>query len=110
MASTFEISLTPIVLNISVNDAIAVTLAMSGIATYEGGKLSYKNETPSGLINGINATYTSANAFDGSTLEVFRNGIKQKVIEDFNITNSTTFVFLSAPLAGDILLINYSEL
>jgi len=69
-----------------------------------------KNEIPSGLINGVNATFTSASAFNGSTLELFKNGQKLTVIDDFNITNSTTFVLTISPLTLDKLSINYTQL
>jgi len=69
-----------------------------------------KSEVPSGAINGVNATFTSASAFDGSTLEVFKNGQKLTVIDDFNITNSTTFVLTISPLTLDKLSINYTQL
>ena len=69
-----------------------------------------KSEVPAGLINGVNATFTSAFPFNGSTLEVFKNGQKLTVINDFNITNSTTFILTTAPLILDILTINYTQL
>lgn len=64
-------------------------------------------ETPSGAINGSNATYTSANDFIPETLEVFLNGIRQTVLGDYNTSGNTTILFVTSPGTGEVLRINY---
>lgn len=64
-------------------------------------------ETPSGAINGSNATYTSLNDFIPETLEVFLNGIRQTVLGDYNTSGNTTIQFVTSPGTGEVLRINY---
>lgn len=64
-------------------------------------------ETPSGAINGSNATYTSANDFIPETLEVFLNGLRQTVLGDYNTSGNTTILFVTSPGTGEVLRINY---
>lgn len=59
------------------------------------------NEVPSGLINGINATFTTAFNFIPTSVEVFLNGLKQKIIDDYQITNSNTIQLNTSPNAGE---------
>jgi hypothetical protein len=66
-----------------------------------------KNEVPSGLINGINATFTSANNFVSGSLEVFLNGSLQKIIDDYQVIGNNTISFNFSPLSNENLLINY---
>jgi hypothetical protein len=65
------------------------------------------NEVPSGLINGSNATFTSANNFVSGSLEVFLNGSLQKIISDYQVVGNNTFNLNFSPLSNENLLINY---
>jgi hypothetical protein len=60
-------------------------------------------ETPAGLINGSNGTFTLAVTPNPiSSLQVFRNGILQRTSVDFSINGPTlTFNTLSIPQPGD---------
>jgi hypothetical protein len=66
-------------------------------------------ETPSGLVNGSNATYTTANNFVAGTVEVFVNGVRQKegAGNDYTTTGLTTINMLTSPQTGDQILVNY---
>jgi len=97
-----------VVLQDSTSTAVEIDRGVTVVNNY-GGVAFVTNETPTGLVNGINATFTSEFAFDGDTLEVWRNGSKLTVNEDYSITNSTTFVFFTSPITGDNLLINYTK-
>jgi hypothetical protein len=68
------------------------------------------NEVPTGVINGTNATYTTAQSFRTIDLEVFLNGLRQRYAIDYTIPNSSTFVMTSAPLTGDKLIVDYIPL
>jgi len=69
-----------------------------------------KNEVPSGIIDGVNATYIAAIAFLPETVEVFLNGLKLKVITDYNTSGNDTIQLVFSPLTGEILTINYIKL
>lgn len=66
-------------------------------------------ETPAGLINGSNATFTLANIpSPASSLALYRNGVLQKADLDYTITTSTiTFAAASIPQNEDVLLASY---
>lgn len=66
-------------------------------------------ETPGGIVDGSNGTFTLVSAPQPATsLALFRNGILQKPGQDFTLTNSA-IQFLSAaiPQPGDTLLASY---
>jgi hypothetical protein len=66
------------------------------------------NETPSGLINSSNVTYTLANTPVVGTVMVFLNGMLQSpgVGEDYTISG-TTITFTKAPRTHNTLLASY---
>lgn len=66
-------------------------------------------ETPVGAIDGVNQTFTSANAYSAGLLAVFLNGLRQRRSADYNETGTTTFAFVNAPLPGDSLSIDYVQ-
>lgn len=66
-------------------------------------------ETPSGAVNGSNGAYTlSQTPNPASSLLLYRNGILQKRLVDYNLSGSAiTFTSVSIPQPGDILLASY---
>ena len=66
-------------------------------------------DSPSGIVDGANTTFTlSAVPNPASSLAVFRNGVLQKLVQDYNVTgNSVQFVAAAAPQPGDTLLASY---
>lgn len=68
------------------------------------------NEVPTGLINGSNATFTSAYDFIIETLEVFLNGVKLTKLSDYNTSGTNTISLYTSPLTGELLNINYIKL
>ncbi len=65
-------------------------------------------ETPVGLVNGLNPTFTLANAPSGASLQLFRNGILQQAGADFSLNGSTIqFVGGAIPQPLDILVAQY---
>jgi hypothetical protein len=66
-------------------------------------------ETPGGTINGINATFTLANAPQpSSTLALFRDGLLQKQGLDYSLSNNTiTFLGSNLPQLADVLTASY---
>jgi len=64
-------------------------------------------ETPSGSINGSNTVFTTANSFVTGSTRVYLNGIRQKKTDDYTETAGNQFSFVSAPLTGDNLIVDY---
>lgn len=66
-------------------------------------------EIPVGLINGSNGTFTTAFSFVPETFEVFINGLRQKLIEDYNTSGGNSFTLISAPLTDEEVLVGYTR-
>jgi len=66
-------------------------------------------ETPTGLVNGTNTTFTTSVAYVGGSLSVFINGINQKRTTHFTETTPGSGIFTmdDAPLTGDVITVNY---
>lgn len=64
-------------------------------------------EIPSGLINGINTTFNSAFNFKPESVEVFINGLKQKIIDDYNTSGTSVITLNFSPDVGEKITINY---
>lgn len=66
-------------------------------------------ETPAGLINGSNATFTLANIpSPGPSLALYRNGLLQQQGLDYTLSGNTiTFLAGAIPQPGDTLLASY---
>ncbi len=67
-------------------------------------------ETPSGAVNGSNATFTSLSPFVPESVEVMINGLYQKRVRDFNTSGVQTIILSSSPNAGELILINYTKI
>lgn len=68
------------------------------------------NETLSGLINGINKTFTTAFNFDSSKTNVYLNGVRLRPITHYSNFGSNTIIIEDIPLTGDALQIDYIKL
>lgn len=78
-----------------------------GPAGSPGNGVFVVGEVPAGLVNGSNATFTTAFGFVPESVEVYVNGLRQKKPTDFNTAGTTTILFSDSPLVGDLLLANY---
>lgn len=67
-------------------------------------------EVPNGLINNINATFTTLNLFIPQSVEVYLNGVRQKIIDDYNTVGNDTIIFSVSPTLNEKILINYIKL
>lgn len=76
-----------------------------------GGSNSFiTEESPTGTINGTNKVFTTVNnTYVANSLEIYLNGLKQLRGTDYTETtpSSGTFTFVTAPLTGDIIRVNY---
>jgi hypothetical protein len=64
------------------------------------------NETPTGTINGTNATFTIANTPTSGTVQLFLNGLLQRPTTDYTISG-TTITMINIPGTGDFMLVHY---
>jgi hypothetical protein len=66
-------------------------------------------DSPAGIVDGSNTSFTlSAVPDPASSLAVYRNGVLQKITQDYTFTGSTLqFVAAAAPQPGDTLLASY---
>lgn len=69
------------------------------------------NEVPVGAINGANIFFTTASNFVSGSTRLFLNGIKLRsgASFDYQETSPNEITLAQAPLAGDSLIIEYSE-
>ncbi|MGA2183661.1 MAG: hypothetical protein ABSH47_11580 [Bryobacteraceae bacterium] len=99
-AVTFVGSSTPLV-----GDTILASYRTSAVA----GVTFVDAETPTGLVNGINSTFTLAVAPNpASSLAVYRNGLRMQGGADYSFAGSAiTFLSGQLPQTGDTLVCSY---
>lgn len=66
-------------------------------------------ETPSGLINGSNNIFTTSLDFVPGTVELYRNGVRQKTPFDFTTSGTNTITTAFAPVAGEDIQVDYEK-
>lgn len=82
---------------------------MQPITIVYGGGVDVIGEIPAGAMNGINATYTSEFDFVPESVEVFLNGVRQKIIDDYQQIGTTQIQFIASPGINEKILINYKK-
>jgi Avian adenovirus fibre, N-terminal len=108
-------AITVVAAGIGVNiDAATMQISTNQLGVKAGTFITLANivtrETPTGTINGVNATFTLANTPIAGTEEVYLNGILQEpgAGNDYTIATST-ITMLSVPLTGDRLRVTYRK-
>ncbi len=77
------------------------------VQAIETGTYFVFNEIPSGLINGVNKTFTLASAPKPTDkCEVFINGIKQKLTTEYSLSGAI-ITMINAPAPTDTIFVNY---
>lgn len=66
-----------------------------------------RGEVPSGLVNGINASFTSQFPFIPESLSPYLNGLRLKIVEDYQVSGNRTVLLNISPQSGESLLIDY---
>lgn len=66
------------------------------------------NENHSSECDGVNVTFNTVGAIISSSSRVFLNGVRQKLGTDY-LEGASSITFSSAPLAGDLLMIDYGS-
>lgn len=64
-------------------------------------------ETPSGAVNGSNATFTTLQNFVPESIQVFINGVSQTNGVDYTTSGTTTISISVSPLSGEYIRVNY---
>lgn len=64
-------------------------------------------ETPSGVINGSNATFTTLQSFVPLTVELILNSTIQTYGIDYTTSGTNTINLNVSPIIGDIIRVNY---
>lgn len=83
-----------------------VIVKVGAFVTTSSGSFVF-GETPSGLVNGSNATYTTAQNFVAESVQVFINGVSQTSGVDYTTSGSTTITMNVSPVSGDYIRVNY---
>jgi hypothetical protein len=78
-----------------------------GVSGPPGTFLAVVGESPGGVLDGSNATFTSLQPFIPLSVEVLLNGVAQTRVQDFNTTGFTTITLTESPRVDDVLRINY---
>jgi len=65
------------------------------------------NETPTGTVDGSNAVFTTAHAFQPGSTAVYINGLRERLGVGYTETTSTSLTFSQPPTSGDELIIDY---
>lgn len=69
------------------------------------------DETPAGVIDGVNRAFTLSVAPVTASVKVYRNGVRQRAGVDYSLAgNVITFILESMPSGDDILLVDYRAL
>jgi hypothetical protein len=92
------------------SDCLHVDGSSGACGSSGGTTASFRDsESPSGIVDGSNTAFTlSAAPSPTGSLALYRNGILQKVGQDFALSGSTvTFVTAGTPQPGDTLLASY---
>jgi hypothetical protein len=70
------------------------------------------NETMTGPVDGNNVTFQTINEFVPGSISVYLNGLKQRegLDNDFVFIDNNTIAMNNPPLAGDVLVCDYTKL
>jgi len=68
-----------------------------------------KQENISDQCDDTTTTFTVSEAFDGDSIRVYWNGIRQQIGETITVSSSTTFTTTFTPRSGDYLFVDYQQ-
>ena len=84
----------------------SITVQIGATVTTSSGSFVI-GETPTGAINGSNATFTTLHNFVPETVQVFINGVSQTEGVDYTTSGSTVINLSVSPIVGDYIRVNY---
>ena len=68
------------------------------------------NETPTGIMNGVNKVFTTSSSFEPKTTRLYLNGQRLKLVDDYHETGANQITFQMAfipPISTDNMIIDY---
>jgi hypothetical protein len=65
------------------------------------------NETPNGLVNGSNASFTTDFDFVPESVQVFAGVARLSLLDDYNTSGVRTITLFQSPLAGENIRVSY---
>ena len=80
-----------------------------GTSTIPGTGGNMKQEDLSAQCDGSTTSFLISEAFDGASLRVYWNGIRQQIGETITVINSTTFTTTFTPANGNYLFVDYIQ-
>lgn len=66
-------------------------------------------EAPSGAINGSNATFTTLQSFVPGSVQVYLNGLRLGLVDDFQTVGVQTILLNVSPTSGEQILVDYTR-
>jgi len=95
----------------SKSEAIAAAKAYHDENQSAGSSNEQVGIIPTGTINGTNKIFTVPSAYVSGKIKVFRNGLRQKPVDDYTEVSTTSIEFVAAPVVdgegAEKLLIDY---
>lgn len=84
----------------------------SDLIAYIAAQITFSNvanETPVGVIDSVNTTFTTLANFTTGTIKVFLNWIRQRVwlSNDYIENTNNQIIFNFPPIPGDVLIVDY---
>jgi hypothetical protein len=95
--------------NVSNGDMLRVNYKPFSAVEWNIPKQSIINEIPQGIINGLNATFQTSFDFIPESVQLFLNGLTQKLIDDYQTIGTRTIVLNNPISANEHILINYER-
>ncbi len=111
MSTTITIQDANGITNVISNPSPNTSVSVAGTLILGGSSVDFVfNETPAGLVNGSNATFTSAFDFIPESVKVEINGLGQKKVTHFNTIGNDIITLNESPLSGDQIQVHYIKL
>lgn len=89
------------------NQTAPTVVTNGGTVNYYFTEIEIVGEIPTGNINGSNAIFQSAFDFDPATVKVYLNGLRQKIVDDYNLIGTREILLTNSPNTNEILLMDY---
>ena len=72
-----------------------------------GGQVWSVNQSSATAQNGSTTLFTTPATYIIGTLKVHLNGMRLKATGDYTETSTSSFTFVAAPIAADVILVDY---
>lgn len=87
----------------------SITIGVNASLSTADSAIFHVGETPNGVINNSNATFTTLNNFAPESVELIVNGAIQSNGVDYYTTGLNTINLNISPVIGDIIRVNYKQ-